>query len=524
MLNKHSRYEKFLIFVACNGLSIIHYKTQTTLQMKSIKLSMKALLIGFLALTWLSGTAAENPKSEFRGAWLHIIGQGQYKKMSVAETRTYLIKQLDDLKAAGCNAIIWQIRPEADAGYPSDLEPWTRWMTKGDGWDPLAFMIEESHKRGLELHAWINPYRVTSGKDVKPAKGHIYYEHPEWFLDYADGKKYFDPGLPESRDFIDKVVRDILTRYDVDAIHMDDYFYPYPVEGAKFPDDKSFAKYGNGMKRGDWRRHNVDLLIEKIHLTIAELKPWVRFGISPFGIWRNKKNDPDGSETNGLQNYDALYADCIKWTREGWVDYMVPQLYWELEHKAASDLVLMKWWDKHAYDRHMYYGQSVRNVMSHRDIAADGGDPKNPTQLDHKIRLQRALPNVQGVVWWPGYDITRNNNGVKDSLQTRQQSTIALVPAYTWLDNIAPEAVTNLTLNNGTLAWKAPVTIDPMQVTVKYVIYRFKKGESVDINRADAILDVTNATSYKLKGDTSGYTYVVTALDRCNNESRPAKM
>ena len=286
-----------------------------------MKRIFQSIIIVAMLVMSVAGASAANPKHEFRGAWLHIIGQGQYAKQSTAENKAYLIKILDQLKASGCNAVIWQIRPQADAAYVSDIEPWSRWITGTAGkapdplWDPLQFMIDECHKRGMELHAWINPYRVTSGSSDKPAKGHVYYEHPEWFVKYADGKIYFDPGLPESRNFIDKVVRDILTRYDVDAIHMDDYFYPYPKDDVPFPDQKSFEKYGAGFtNKGDWRRHNVDLLIEQLHNTIHELKPWVQFGISPFGIWRNKKNDPDGSDTNGLQCYDALYADCPSWT------------------------------------------------------------------------------------------------------------------------------------------------------------------------------------------------------------------
>ena len=473
------------------------------------------------------------PKHEFRGAWMHIIGQGQYAKMTPEQTRQYLIEQLDLLKRAGCNAVIWQIRPQADAAYLSDLEPWTRWLTGEPGkapdpvWDPLQFMIEQTHKRGMELHAWINPYRVTSSEDDRPAQGHIYYEHPEWFLKYADGKLYFDPGLPESRDFIDTVVRDILTRYDIDALHMDDYFYPYPVKGAEFPDTASYNAYGIGWDKNDWRRHNVDLLIEQLHNTIQEVKPWVRFGISPFGIWRNKASDPDGSETNGLQCYDALFADCLKWTAEGWVDYMVPQLYWELEHKAASDLVLMHWWNDHANGRHMYYGQALNNVMSHQDIADEGGDTSNPTQLDHKLHLQRAMENVHGVTWWPGYTITSNFKGVLDSLETKQTCHPALIPAYTWLDSEKPQSVRGLEIKKvagkKTLIWNVSATNDPLQQAVRFVVYRFPKGKKGNLENPASILAITGETSLTLPdGGKGNWQYAVTALDRCWNESTPA--
>jgi uncharacterized lipoprotein YddW (UPF0748 family) len=486
----------------------------------------KLLMLAALMCSAVSSQAI-NPKYEFRGAWMHIIGQDQYARQTTEQNKAYLIDQLDQLKAAGCNAVIWQIRPQADAAYPSEIEPWSRYISGKAGvapsplWDPLQFMITEAHKRGMELHAWINPYRVTAGKKEVPPSNHVYYKHPEWFVKYADGKIYFDPGLPECRNFIDKVVRDIITRYDVDAIHMDDYFYPYPVKGEEFPDSASYATYGNGMNRADWRRHNVDMLIEELHKTIRTVKPWVRLGISPFGIWRNKSTDPTGSDTHGLQCYDALYADCPLWTAKGWVDYMVPQLYWELEHKAASDLVLSYWWNNHANGRHMYFGQAVQNVMDSHDI--DGST--NPTQLDHKIRLMRELPNVQGVTWWPGYDITSNYKGVMDSLKNNQQSTVALIPPYTWLDSTCPGEVTRLkakrTCCDFTLSWVAPKTTDVMQKANKYVIYRFKKGGKIDLNDASAIVDVTPATSYKItKSPKGAFTYVVTVLDRCNNESK----
>ena len=449
------------------------------------------------------------PKYEFRGAWMHIIGQKQYAQMTPEQTQEYLINQLDLLQRANCNAVIWQIRPQADAAYQSDLEPWTRWLTGEPGkapqpvWDPLQFMIEQTHKRGMELHAWINPYRVTSSEEDKPAPGHIYYEHPEWFLKYADGKIYFDPGLPESRDFIDTVVRDILTRYDIDALHMDDYFYPYPVTGAEFPDTASYNAYGIGWDKNDWRRHNVDLLIEQLHNTIQEVKPWVRFGISPFGI------------------------DCPKWTAEGWVDYMVPQLYWELEHKAASDLTLMHWWNDHANGRHMYYGQAVNNVMNHQDIADEGGDTSNPTQLDHKLRLQRGMNNVHGVTWWPGYSITANFKGVLDSLSTNQMKHPALVPAYTWLDSEKPHRVDGLKVKkmNGKkcLVWNAHKSDDTMQQAIRYVIYRYPKGKKGQLDNPADILAITGETSYVLPdGGKGNWQYAVTALDRCWNESDPA--
>ncbi|MBO7609139.1 MAG: family 10 glycosylhydrolase [Muribaculaceae bacterium] len=491
------------------------------------------IIVAIAALSLSINAVSQPPKHEFRGAWLHIIGQGQYARQSTAENQEYLIGQLDALQRAGCNAIIWQVRPQADAAYPSELEPWSRWLTGTAGeapdpmWDPLQFMIDQCHKRGMELHAWINPYRVTSGKDDKPAQGHVYYSHPEWFVQYADGKIYFDPALPESRDFINLVVADIVIRYDVDAIHMDDYFYPYPVQGHEFPDSASFATYGKGWGNiGDWRRNNVDMLIQQLHHTIKGIKPWVQLGISPFGIWRNKSSDANGSDTNGLQCYDALYADCPRWTALGWVDYMVPQLYWELEHKLASDLTLSYWWNDRANGRHMYYGQSVNNVMTHRDIADDGGDTLNTTQLDHKMRIMRKLPNVHGVTWWPGYSVSGNFHGVLDSLTTTHCSAPALIPAYTWLDTVSPDGVTNVqTKKTGKdtieISWSAPVAADPMQQAVRFAVYRFPKGNDINIDDAGSLIAITGETHLTITEPKGRWTYAVTAIDRCWNESHP---
>ena len=489
--------------------------------MKKSLLWLSILAISSCATSTAVTPETPNPKVEFRGAWMHTVHQGQYAKMTTEENKAYLRDQLDKLQAAGCNAVVFQVRPSADAWYPSELEPWSRFLTGTAGkapspyWDPLQFMIEESHARGMELHAWLNPYRVTTNKTEKLAANHIYNKHPERFVTY-DGKLYFDPGLPENRKFIEDVVKDIVTRYDVDAIHMDDYFYPYPVKGVDFPDTASYKKYGKGMNRGDWRRQNVDLLIEGLHKVIAETKPWVRLGISPFGIWRNKNSDPRGSETNGLQNYDALYADVILWTEKGWVDYMLPQLYWELEKKVASSEILAHWWNDNANGRHMYIGQDVNKTMDVPDVAPS----TNPTQLDHKIQLSRQLKNIQGNCWWPGYSVTKNYKGVADSLRTNQQSTIALVPSYPWIDDKAPEAPSKIARDGNKITWEAVNTSDVYQQAKAFVVYRFEKGEKPNLNNAAAIVAVAYKPEYTIPADTKGnYTYYVTTLDRANNES-----
>lgn len=485
---------------------------------------MKKLLLNISFVLLSLAMFAGNPKTEFRGAWLHTVHQGQYARQSTAENKAYLIRQLDSLQDAGVNAIIFQVRPSADALYKSAYEPWSRFLSGKAGvapspaWDPLQFMIDESHKRGMELHAWLNPYRVTTSKNEKLPANHIYQNHPEHFVTY-DGKLYFDPGLPENREFINNVVRDIVSNYDVDAIHMDDYFYPYPKPGEDFPDKASYAKYGKGMKVNDWRRKNVDLLIEGLHKTIVAEKPWVRLGISPFGIWRNKKSDPDGSDTNGLQNYDDLYADVLLWTKNGWVDYMLPQLYWELEHKRASTLVLADWWNDHANGRHMYFGQDVWKTMDKADLAPS----TDKNQLKHKIEISRKLPNVQGNCWWAGYAIPKNYKGVADSLANNFQSTIALMPSFPWIKSEPLQALKNVRIKGDKLLWDAPAPKGKTSDVVRFVIYMTDNGNSSELEDPENIIAITNTTEFDLPALETGKKIIVTPLDRVNNEGPASK-
>ncbi len=476
------------------------------------------LTLAAAACVALSATGADTDR-EFRGAWMHTVYQGQYHRNNTEQNKAYLIGQLDSLKAMGVNAIVFQVRPSADAFYASVHEPWSRFLTDGGNapepyWDPLEFMIEESHKRGMELHAWLNPYRVTTSKNEKLPAGHIYNRHPERFIEY-DGKIYFDPALPENRQFITDVVEDIVSRYDVDAIHFDDYFYPYPAK-VPFPDDESYAKYGNGMDRGDWRRQNVDVLIKGINEKIKTIKPWVRFGISPFGIFRNKKNVEWGSDTNGLSNYDDLYADVLLWDREGWIDYLLPQLYWELEHKNASYLALIDWWNRNAGQHgHLYIGQDVSRTMTKKNL-----EPSTDTnQLHHKVDLSRAAENVSGNCWWPGYALTANIGGVADSLMYSVQATPAIVPAYKHLHSAGPKPVENVALEGSVISWEPVVAGNAIEDAVRFVVYSMASPEQYEAPETWQIVELTGVPQYTAP---SPGTYVITALDRVNNESEPS--
>ncbi|GHT45456.1 hypothetical protein FACS189440_01500 [Bacteroidia bacterium] len=489
---------------------------------------MSRKLIYLLLFVSLSSFAQITPKREFRGAWISIIYQSQYPKMSVPEMKHYFTDMLDSLQACHINAIIYQARPAADACYDSNIEPWSRYLTGQQGkapegnFDPMAFLIEEAHGRGMEFHAWLNPYRVTASENETLHASHIYYQHPEWFVKYGN-KLYFDPGLPESRTFICQVVNDIVSRYDVDAIHTDDYFYPYPIAGEQFPDADSFNRYASSQgfsagQRNDWRRNNVNTLIRDVKQTIVRTKPWVRFGISPFGIYRNKKNTPDGSgsETNGLQNYDDLYADIKLWMEKGWIDYNMPQIYWETGHPAADYETLIRWWTRNNYGGHLYIGQDVARTMK-------GGD------LNRKMELERTLPAVYGNCFWPVYELLKNNGGITDRLKNQYQSYPALIPAYLHQHNKRPKDVKSLkaewTPQGYLLHWKRNGDPKNPEKAQYYVIYRFRDKEKTNLEDPSKIVSITRRTDYLLpyQNGTEKYKYVVTSVDRFHNETKKGK-
>lgn len=493
---------------------------------------VKSLLCVFFLLLMAGGvfaqvqTGSAYPKREFRAAWIQSVN-GQFRGMPTEKLKQNLIGQLNSLQKAGINAIIFQVRPEADALYASRLEPWSRFLTGVQGkapepyWDPMQFMIDECHKRGMEFHAWINPYRTKTTLKSELAPNHVYNIHPEWFVTYGD-QLYFDPALPESRRHICMVVSDIVSRYDVDAIHMDDYFYPYPIKGKDFPDDASFARFGGGFSnKGDWRRSNVNVLIKKLHETIREIKPWVKFGVSPFGIYRNESSDPLGSKTKGLQNYDDLYADVLLWAREGWIDYNIPQIYWHIGHPVADYETLVKWWARNTENRPLFIGQSVMNTVQN-------ADPKNPSinQLPRKMALQRAYQTIGGSCQWPASAVVENAGKYRDALIAEYHKYPALPPVFDFMDNEAPAKVRKMkpvwTEDGYILFWTAPKYKEEMNRAVQYVVYCFNDKEKVNIDDPSHIVAITCDNFYKLpyEDGKTKYRYVVTALDRLHNESK----
>ena len=389
-----------------------------------------------MILVLLSTKLFSQPLYEFRAAWIATVDnidwptRGNYDS---EKQKAEFIQLLDMHKKNGMNAVIVQVRPATDAFYPSPFEPWSEWLTGKQGrppfpyYDPLEFMVTETHKRGMEFHAWCNPYRAehSIGKSsISP--NHITRLFPKWFLSYG-GKRYFDPGNIEAQEHVVSVIRDIVKRYDIDGMHFDDYFYPYRVAGKEFPDQSSYENSGSSLPKDDWRRSNVDSIIAKLSRAIKEEKPHVKFGISPFGVWRNIDKDSLGSATKaGVTNYDDLYANVLLWLKEGWIDYVAPQLYWEIGHKAAPYEVLVDWWSKHTYGKHCYIGLGIYRAGSNTAW-------KDATMLPRQINMMRSYPEIQGAIYFSSKSFVNNPNGWCDSLQNNYYKIPAMVPPMPWL-------------------------------------------------------------------------------------------
>jgi uncharacterized lipoprotein YddW (UPF0748 family) len=486
----------------------------------------------------LSGVGQSPPKHELRGAWIATFGNIDWPStntLSVAAQQSELLQLLDQLRATGINAVYFQVRSQCDAMYESQLEPWSADLTGRQGrapepaYDPLAFLIAACRQRGLEVHAWFNPFRAVSNVATLAsfAPNHLARTRPEWLL--AQGSlRILDPGLPQVREHVIGVILDVLRRYDVDGIHFDDYFYPYPpAAGAPFNDDATFAADPRGFtNRQDWRRDNINLFIQRSHESIRAVKPWVKFGVSPFGIWRNRASDPAGSATNGLQSYSDIYADSRKWIQQAWVDYLTPQIYWSVGFSVANYGVLLPWWNALGGSRHIYSGMAAYKVNN------GGTDPNwsQPAQLPNQVRLNRQQPQVRGQTFFSTRSVLGNPLGVRDALRDQLFRTPALLPPMPWKDDQPPPPAANLTAqtrgNDVTLSWVAPpATGNALDRVRQFVVYR-STGSSIDREDAANIVRITaneTETSHTDAGLLPGtYYYTVTALDRLHNESLPA--
>lgn len=370
-----------------------------------------------------------------RAVWIATVNNIDWPAnpyMSTEEQQSSFIKLLDMHLRNGINTVIVQIRPSGDAFYPSSFEPWSQWLTGKQGmapfpfYDPLRFMIYETHKRGMEFHAWINPLRgVQNIYTCSVSDCHLLKLEPSWFITYGE-KRYFDPGNLEVRKHLMTIIRDIVSRYEVDAIHIDDYFYPYPEPGKKFNDTKSYQMYGKGMSIADWRRSNIESIIYGIAKEIKSINKNCQFGVSPFGVWRHSSVDPRGSATEASPtDYDDLYANVLLWLKNGWVDYVTPQLYWEIGHRRVDFEVLTDWWSKNTYGKNCYIGLGAYK-------AGYNTAWRDKTQLPRQIQIIRNNPNIQGMMFFSSKNLEDNVNGWSDSLRTNYFNTPAPTPKINW--------------------------------------------------------------------------------------------
>ena len=487
--------------------------------MKSIQFLM---LILFFQTNLFS---QQSPKRDMRAAWISTVDNIDWPSkpgLSDQQMKGEMISILDNLRSYNLNTVVFQIRPTADAYYKSTKEPASHWITGtqgvAPGFDPLQLMIDEAGKRGMSVHVWLNPYRVQldTTKNVL-AKSHLYFKKPELFLTYGK-TRYFNPGYQENRDFVSGVVGEIVRDYDIQAIHMDDYFYPYKIAGQEFPDEKAFEKEPRQFKdKDDWRRDNVDLLIKQIRDTIIANKPEVEFGISPFGVWRNKSKDSEGSNTvAGATNYDDLYANILKWQKENWIDYVTPQLYWHIGFDRADFEVLAKWWAARKYGANVYIGLGDYKISS----TAKEIEWRSPDQIVKQLEMIRSMPLIDGSMHFTANVFGKLGDSFRKPLLEKQYKYIALTPEANRITRIKPQPPVETSIlqkeSKVVLSWK------PGKDNKKYVIYRFSKGKITDFSNPENIYYVTTATNIEVPfSDFQNYIYSVSALSTTQTESYP---
>ncbi len=468
----------------------------------------------------LSNTRAEEPplpQQEFRGAWVatvHNLDWPSRPGLPAGQQQAELRAILDRAVSLRLNAILLQVRPASDALYKSSLEPWSGFLTGTMGsapspsYDPLEFAVKEAHARGLELHAWFNPFRAIASAKASVAANHITKTHPEWVRRYGS-QVWVDPGDRGAREHVRKVMLDVVRRYDVDGIHIDDYFYPYPVKGKAgatlpFPDEQTFGDYkssGGQLALADWRRDNINVFVRELHAAIKAEKRWVKFGISPFGIWR-----PGVPATTiaQLDAYNHLYADSRKWLNEGWCDYFTPQLYWSIDPPAQSFPVLLQWWgEQNTARRHLWPG-----------IATDRIGPMRPAgEITRQIDLVRqnasSTKRAPGHVHWNMKALVRDSGGIQAALATNSYADDALVPASPWLGSSTPEKPT-ITVDAQTVSWKHTGRSAPE----RWAVQTKREGRWQ--------LEVSPAGTTTLARSAAGEAVAVRAVDRAGNLSEPA--
>lgn len=483
--------------------------------------------IRLVTAIWLMSTVASAlpPKHEMRGVWLTTVVNLDWpssRTATPAQQEAELVRMLDDLKAIGMNAVFFQVRAEADALFESPFEPWSYWLTNEQGrapeprWDPLAVAVSEAHKRGMELHAWLNPYRAHRDLRTYPwSKTHIGATRPDWILTFESTAAHYamlNPGLPEVRDHIAAIVADIVRRYQVDGIHFDDYFYPYDPK-ITFQDRREFDRYGRGFPDVHaWRRHNVNEMVRQVRDSIKSVDPLVKFGISPFGIRLNSD-----AGTRGSEGYHNLYADAVAWLAAGYLDYITPQLYWETTHNLAPYEPLLRWWNRTAkqHERHLYVGMAPYR-------------PWPASEIGRQLRLNRQADiRADGAIYFRAMSLLSHPGGLVDSLRTRHYPNPALPPYMPWLFAEETDPVAGIEADR-TVRSEVGLTWEPVPGAVRYAVYRFTSdimpADPTLPPSADHLIAITGEGSYLDSGLRPGrsYVYLVTAVNR-NNQESPAR-
>jgi uncharacterized lipoprotein YddW (UPF0748 family) len=467
----------------------------------------------------------DSPARQVRGMWIATVqntdwpsSAGESADRQKAEYR----RLLDTAKSLNLNSVFFQVRPAGDAFYRSPYEPWSQWLTgtqgKDPGYDVLQFLIKEAHARDLEFHAWFNPYRASLDPDrAKLAADNPARQHPGWAPRYGSNL-WYDPGLPQVQALASKVVLDVVKRYDIDGVHFDDYFYPYPASG-EFPDRATFKAYGKGFSSvAAWRRHNVNTLVQSLSGRIHQAKPWMKFGISPFGVWRNADSDPNGSRTRALQSYDDIYADTRLWVKKGWLDYVTPQLYWPIGDPRADYRTLAAWWSRQVTGTgvQLSIGQAAYRV-------GEDSTWRNPAELSRHLTVDARYPAVRGDVYFSARDLVRNKEGFATRLRTDHYQRPAIIPVIPGRGGSAPSPAAGVQAAAGGRSVK--VRWQGSSAT-SYAVYRVA-GKGVACARVDpksllATLRGTGISDPTVKPGAT-YTYYVTALDRLHHESPPAR-
>ncbi|GAA4391188.1 family 10 glycosylhydrolase [Hymenobacter koreensis] len=502
-----------------------------------------ALACGLMLLTSYAQAQMAGPKREFRAVWVaHVFNLDwpSSRTRTPAQQRAEFISLLDRHKQNGLNAVVVQVRASGDAIYPSTLEPWSEWLsgTQDVGpqpaYDPLAFMIRETHRRGMEFHAWFNPYRaVTNATTSSIAANHVSRLHPDWIVPFG-ALRVLNPGLPQVRTYLNRVVMDVVRRYDIDGVHFDDYFYPAPATGLTFDDDAAFTADPRGFTaKADWRRDNIDLFVRAVSDSIRNVKPRVKFGISPPGVWRNGTS-VGGTATTAFASYSDIFADSRKWLQQGWVDYLAPQVYFSIGQTAANYSLIVPWWSQQVLPtmpRHVYVGQAAYKVSA----TASDVNFRSPSQIPSQIRLLRQQPNIQGSIHYKSTELLANPLGVADSLRLNFYRNPALAPTMPWKDNVPPTTPVQAGLWNDAnnsgfvyIGWQPGPAASDGEQSRWYVVYRIPGATgpvtATDLADPANIAAVIDTTVYRdIARPGVPFRYAVTALDRLHNESAPVQ-